>query len=271
MVVNEGARAPPHKCDLTRCVARCPAIENEQLIVFAEVQLLLAACIHLVGAEVCACLQVSWKLVKGLHFRRHAMSIKSNRVRCRASVCICVPTHPVVWLLAIRHPAGKIIHVCSQFMKGVKCFVRIVRGHVACSKGNMLTAAAMRLNVQPDICAIICSFPKFNIVSHALLHVHSNATPGTIAALQVLGAVHFMADIAWQVKHSIPRRSPGLSQTYKCAVQSMQVMQCISLVISTVEPAMHVPKNTGELNAVTPFFLGHPLRGWPRQLCLWHR
>ena len=49
MVVNEGACAPPHKCDLTRWVARCPAIENEQLVVFAEVQLLLATDINLVG------------------------------------------------------------------------------------------------------------------------------------------------------------------------------------------------------------------------------
>ena len=150
-------------------------------------------------------------------------------------------------------------------------FVSIVRGHVASSKGNILCAAIMWLNVQPDVCAIICGFPKSNMVSHALLHIHSNTSPGATAALQVLRAVRFMADIAWQVKHSISRRSPSLSQTDKCAVQCMQVIQCISLDISTVEPAMHVPENTGELNAVTPFFLGHPLRGWPRQLCLWHR
>ena len=103
----------------TRCVARCPAIENEQLVVFAEVQLLLASHIHLVGAEVCARLQVSWELVKGLHF----MSIESDKVRCCASVCIGVPAHPVVWLLTSRHPAGKVVHVCSQFMKGVQCLL----------------------------------------------------------------------------------------------------------------------------------------------------
>ena len=102
----------------------------------------------------------------------------------------------------------------------------------------------MRLNVQPNVRPVICSFPKFSMVSNALLHVHSNATPGAIAVLQVLGAVHFMTNMAWQVIHSIPRHSPGLSQTNKCAVQSMQVIQSISLVISMVEPAMHVPENT---------------------------
>ena len=44
-------------------------------------------------------------------------------------------------------------------MKGVQCFVSIMRRHVARGKGNMLSAAAMRLNVQPDVCAIICSWP----------------------------------------------------------------------------------------------------------------
>ena len=173
MVVNEGACAPPYNCDLTRCVARCPAIENEQLIVFAEVQLLLAAHIHLVGAEVCARLWVTWKLFKGLHFRRNTMSIESDKVSCCASVCICVPTHPVMWSLASRHPAGKVFHVCSQSVKSVQCYVSIVRRHVACSKGNVL-------NATPCVCAIICSIPKSNMVSQALLHVHSNATPGPL-------------------------------------------------------------------------------------------
>ena len=64
-----------------------PVLEDEQLIVFAEVQLLLAT--HLVGAEVCACLQISWKLIKGLHYRIDIMSIEPDTVRCCA-----------VWLLA---------------------------------------------------------------------------------------------------------------------------------------------------------------------------
>ena len=105
-------------------------------------------------------------------------------------------------------------------------------------------------SVQPP-CSSMCSqmyVPSsaafHDMVSDALLHVHSNATPGAIAVLQVLGAVHFMTDIAWQVIHSIPRCSPGLSQTNNCAVQSMQVIQSISLIISMVEPAMQVPENT---------------------------
>ena len=132
------------------------------------------------------------------------MSIESDKVRCCASVCIGVPAHPVVWLRTSRHPAGKVVHVCSQFMKGVQCFVSILRGHVASSKGNMLCAAIMWLNVQPDACAIICNFPKSNMVSHALLHIHSNTSPGAIAALQVLRAVRFMAHIAWQSNTASP-------------------------------------------------------------------
>ena len=213
-------------------VASCnatPAIENEQLVVFAEVQLLLATGIHLAGAQLCARLQISWKVVKGLHVRRDTMPNESDKVRCCASVCIGVPTHPVVWLLASRHPAGKVVHVCSQSVKGVQCCVSIIRGHVAGSKGNVLSAASVWFNVQPDVGAITCRFPKLHMVSHALLHVHSNATPGAIAALQVLGAVNFMADIAWQVKHSILRCSPGLSQTYECAVKHMNVHEAVDV------------------------------------------
>ena len=83
------------------------------------------------------------------------------------------------------------------------------------------------------------------------------------------GAPHDRHNQASQTQH--PQAQSRSQSNNKCAVQCMQVIQCISLIISAVEPAMHVPENTGELNAMTPFFLGHPLRGWPRQLCLWHR
>ena len=103
VVVNEGAAPLPTNVTLPDVSPGALPLRTSSSL-FAEVQLCLLRTMHLVGAEVCAHLQVSWKLVKGLHFKRDTVSIESDNVRCCASVCVGVPAHPVVSVVGAKSP-----------------------------------------------------------------------------------------------------------------------------------------------------------------------